>query len=117
MTSPNIKICINCEVEFDLNSPAKKKVGGLVTTCADCSEEVAIKYAGVQAADGKQSQATILKFNSEEDKKRYIAFWQNNSGLHKGKSCTLGKHLSTDPGIKFETIVAHKPTNHKGKAE
>lgn len=110
----------NCEIcgdEFDLNSPAKMKAGGLSIHCPDCSEETAIKYAGVQAADGKQNQATILKFSSEKDKEKYIAFWQNNSGLHKGKSCTLGKHLSTDPNIHFETIVAHVPTNHKGKSD
>lgn len=66
-----IKVCVECEEEFDLNSQAKKK--------------------------------------------RYIAFWQNNSGLHRGKSAQLGAHLSTDPGIKFETVVAHEATNHKGK--
>lgn len=74
-----------------------------------------MRYAGVQAADGKQSQATILKFESNSDRARYLSFWQNNSGLHKSKSCQIGSHLSTDPGIKFQTIVAHTPTNHKGK--
>lgn len=110
------KLCVECGDEFDLFSKAKIKSGGLSTHCPDCSTETSVKYAGVQAADGKQNQATILKFSSNEDKANYIAFWQNNSGLHKGKSCTLGAHLSTDPGIKFETIVAHKPTNHKGKS-
>lgn len=110
-----IKVCVECDEEFDLNSQAKKLAGGKVNTCEFCSEEIAVKYAGVQAADGKQSQATILKFESETDKKRYIAFWQNNSGLHRGKSAQLGNHLSTDPGIKFETVVAHEATNHKGK--
>lgn len=111
-----IRTCIVCEVEFETNSPAKRRVGGLINCCEDCSEETTVKYAGVQAADGKQSQATILKFSSEQDKNKYISFWQNNSGLHKGKSCQLGSHLSTDPGIRFQTVVAHNPTNHKGKA-
>jgi hypothetical protein len=110
-----IKVCIECEDEFDLNSPAKRRVGGLASTCVSCSQENVVRYAGVQSADGKQSQATILKFGSEQDRNKYIKFWQNNSGLHKGKSCTLGKHLSTDPGIKFETITDFTPTNHKGK--
>ena len=114
---PNrIRECIHCEEEFDLDSPEKKIAGGKVNECAECSEEPTVKYAGVQAADGKQTQATILKFDSEQDKKRYLAFWRNNMGMHKGKSCTLGRHLSTDPGIKFQTIVAHTPTNHKGRA-
>lgn len=111
-----IKVCIHCDSEFDVNSPEKIRAGGKINECVECSNETAVRYAGVQAADGKQSQATILKFNSDQDRGKYIAFWQNNSGLHRGKVCSLGNHLSTDPGIKFETIVAHSPTNHKGKA-
>jgi DNA-directed RNA polymerase subunit RPC12/RpoP len=110
-----IKNCIHCGEKFNLNSPEKNKAGGKSTECPDCSEETVIKYAGVQAADGKQAQATILKFDNEEDKSKYIAFWQNNSGLHKGKSCQLGSHLSTTPSIKFKTVTTFNPTNHKGK--
>lgn len=108
-------ICVHCEDEFDVNSSAKQKAGGKINECPDCSEENVIKYAGVQAADGKQAQATILKFSSESDRSSYISFWQNNSGLHKGKSCQLGNHLSTTPNVKFETITDFTPTNHKGK--
>ena len=111
-----IRVCIHCEDEFDLNSPEKRRVGGRSNECAACSNETVVKYAGVQAADGKQSQATILKFNSEQDKSKYISFWQNTSGYFKGKSCQLSKTAMTDPGIKFQTVVAHSPTNHKGKA-
>lgn len=108
--------CIICGDSFDPHSEAKRRVGGKRNECADCAYEPAVRYAGVQAADGKQSQATILKFNSERDKNKYIAFWQNNSGYHKGKSCQLGAHLSTTPDIKFQTVTAFNPTNHKGKA-
>jgi DNA-directed RNA polymerase subunit RPC12/RpoP len=111
-----IKVCVECGEEFDLHSSEKNRAGGKINNCPDCSVETAIRYAGFQAADGKQSQATILKFNSEQDKKAYISFWQNNSGYHKSKSCQLGAHLSTTPGIQFETIQGFKPTNHKGKA-
>lgn len=111
-----IKKCIHCLEEFDCLSPAKKAVGGKINECVECSSEPTIKYAGVQAADGKQAQATILKFSSESDKKNYIRFWKNNSGFNKGKSCQLGNHLSTDPGIKFLTVVDFTPTNHKGKS-
>jgi hypothetical protein len=110
-----MKVCIHCECEFDIHSPEKRKAGGRINECAECSEEHVVKYAGVQAADGKQAQATILKFESEVDKSKYLSFWQNNSGLHKGKSCQLGNHLSTTPNIKFETISDFNPTNHKGK--
>lgn len=111
-----IKTCVICECEFDLHSTAKRSAGGKANECHECSEETVVKYAGVQAADGKQSQATILKFSSEEDKKNYIKFWKNNSGWNKSKNCQLGAHLSTTPNIKFETVVDFKPTNHKGKA-
>jgi len=107
--------CKCCGDNFDLHSPAKQEAGGLINLCPDCSEETATKYAGLQSADGKQAQATILKFESEKDKKSYLEFWQNNSGLHKGKSCQLGNHLSTTPGIKFKTITGFNPSNHKGK--
>lgn len=111
-----IFICTKCEDEFDPHSPAKRKAGGLINNCPDCSEETEVKVAGVQAADGKQAQATILRFKSEKDKEDYIRFWKNNSGYNKGKSCQLGSHLSTTPAISFETVVKFSPTNHKGKA-
>lgn len=112
-----IKQCIVCGDEFDLYSEAKKRAGGRINVCPEDSEETTVKYAGVQSADGKQAQATILKFNSEKDKQQYLAFWQATSGLHKGKSCQLSKNAPTDPGVNFKTIVAHKPTNHKGKMD
>lgn len=111
-----LRECKECGDTFNLNSPEKRRAGGLSNTCPICSEETVVKYAGVQAADGKQSQATILKFETEQDKQKYISFWQNNSGLHRGKVCSLGNHLSTTPNIKFETVTAFVPTNHKGKA-
>lgn len=112
----SLKICISCEEEFDLSSPAKIKAGGKSTHCSECSVEIVVKYAGVQAADGKQAQATILKFDNEQDKNKYISFWQNNSGLYRGKSCQLGTHLSTTPKVTFTTVTGFSPTNHKGKS-
>jgi hypothetical protein len=109
-------ICIHCESDFDVKSPEKRKAGGKINECPSCSEETAIKYVGLQSADGKQSQATILKFESEKDKNNYISFWKNNTGFHKSKSCQLGNHLSTTPSIKFTTITGFNPTNHKGKS-
>jgi hypothetical protein len=70
--------CIVCGVDFNHLSAEKRRAGGLRNHCVDCSEETTVKYAGVQAADGKQSQATILKFGSQRDKEKYISFWQNN---------------------------------------
>lgn len=108
-------ICIVCEDEFNEFSAAKRAAGGLRTQCPDCSKESVVKYAGVSSGDGKGSQVNVLSFSSTEDRAKYISFWQSTSGLHKGKSCQLSKHASTDPGIKFNTISAVIPTNHKGK--
>lgn len=108
--------CSECDIDFDLHSLAKRQVGGNRNHCPDCAEENAVKYIGLQAADGKQSQATILKFMSNNDRETYLKFWQNNTGLHKGKSCQLGNHLSTTPNVNFEIVQGFTPTNHKGKA-
>lgn len=116
ITKMKMMTCVVCEDEFDLHSPAKQKLGGKVNICCDCDEETVVKYAGVQAADGKQSQATIIKFKSEEDKTKYLRFWKNNNGTNVGRHCQLGSHLSTTPDISFETVVGFTPTNHKGKA-
>lgn len=110
-----ILLCIQCYEEFNLDSEEKRKAGGRINECPDCASEPVVKYAGVQAADGKQAQATILKFENKEDKSKYLDFWKNNSGLHKGKSCQLGRHLSTTPKVNFKTITCFVPTNHKGK--
>lgn len=109
------RVCRVCECEFDDSSPAKRRAGGKITDCSDCAEESTVRYLGLQAADGKQSQVTILGFKSTQDREKYKKFWQNNSGYNKGKSCQLGSHLSTDPGIAFQTRNAFAPTNHKGK--
>lgn len=110
-----IKICSICECEFDINSTEKKKAGGFINHCPQCSNEENPKYLGVASADGKFNQISILKFESKEDRQKYANYWKNNSGLNKSKSCQLGKHLSTDPNIKFKSIQSFSPTNHKGK--
>lgn len=112
-----IRICQVCEVSFDLFSSEKIRAGGKINECHNCCSEETVKYLGIQAADGKQSQASILKFSSKKDREAYSSFWRNNSGINVSKSCQLGNHLSSTPAIKFQTIVAHNPTNHKGKSE
>lgn len=110
------RICVECGADFDPRSPAKRRAGGLATNCVDCSEETVIRYAGVSAGEGKQGSVQVLKFQSGADREAYLAYWKNNSGLYKGKSCQMGM-LSKTPGIKFETVATFKGNeNHKGKA-
>jgi hypothetical protein len=111
------QICTECDSEFDTNSPEKKRAGGKIFHCADCSEENAVKYLGLQSGDGKAAGLTILSFEDEQDREKYSSFWKNNSGMNKSKSCQLGNHLSTTPGVKFKKIhEAGHGMNHKGKA-
>jgi hypothetical protein len=111
-----LRDCVSCGSKYDTMSPAKIRAGGLITTCPDCSDEPAVKYLGLANGDGKQASVTVLSFGSTADRDRYASFWRNNSGIHKGKSCQLGSHLSTDPGVKFRTVTQSTATNHKGRA-
>ena len=111
-----IRECAVCDVKFESNSPAKLRAGGLVNTCPDCSSEPTTRYLGLTSGDGKAASVTILAFDSREDREAYRKMWRNNSGMHKGKSCQLGSHLSTTPNVKFRTVTQSLATNHKGKA-
>jgi len=108
--------CAVCESPFDPRSPAKMRAGGRINTCPDCSDEPTVRYLGLQAGDGKQAGITVLSFGSSADRAAYADFWRNNSGIHKGKSCQLGTHLSTTPNVSFRTVTQSGATNHKGKA-
>lgn len=108
-------ICTECDSSFDSNSKEKKRAGGLINHCPDCSEETSVKVVAVSGSDGKMAGIEILRFETEEDKKQYIEFWRINSGIYKGKSCQLKGNVST-PSIKFKKIYENHPNgNHKGK--
>lgn len=110
-----IRACVKCDGSFDDHSPAKLRAGGRINTCPDCSEETTVKYLGLTAGDGKQAGITVLSFDSPDDRARYSDFWRNNSGIHRGKACQLGTHLSTTPGVRFRTVTQSTATNHKGR--
>jgi hypothetical protein len=66
-----IKECRHCEIEFEVNSPHKKRVGGKINECADCVEELetetVVKYLGVVGeSDGSTCDINILAFTSDE---------------------------------------------------
>ena len=114
---PKMMKCTECEEEFDHTAPARRKLGGKINQCIDCLEENTVKYAGVVNADGKQAGVEILKFESDEDKEKYLEYWRNISGYNKGKNGSqFNAHSKTDPGVKFKTIVSHIAANHKGRS-
>lgn len=110
-----LRECVHCGSKFDPRSPAKARAGGRINECPDCSDEPAVRYLGLAAGDGKQASITVLAFGSTADRERYSDFYRNNAGYHRGKSCQLGSHLSTDPGVKFRTVTQATATNHKGR--
>jgi hypothetical protein len=116
-----ILTCTVCEIDFDLHSPEKIKAGGKINQCADCvieyGLETAVRYAGVQAGDGKGVGCTIVAFESHGDRSSYIRAWRSASGQNVGKSCQIGRGTSSMSGLKFKKIGESGSigTNHKGK--
>ena len=108
--------CVVCGVDFDPCSPAKRKAGGLITHCPDCSDESTPRYLGLQSADGKSAGVTILKFDSEREREEYRQMWWVNSGMMVGKQCQLGLQKRT-PNVRFTKVhEAGLGMNHKGTA-
>ena len=72
-----IKECKHCGVEFDTNSPTKRRVGGYINECPDCVEELgtetAVRYRGVVDGSGKMAAISIVAFDSQEDADAYVA--------------------------------------------
>jgi NAD-dependent SIR2 family protein deacetylase len=110
-----IRECIHCEGTFDTDSPAKRRVGGRINECPECTGEDVPRYLGVASGDGKMASIAILAFNSKADREQYKSFWANNSGLFRGKECQLGSHTSVNPGISFRTVTQSGAMNHKGR--
>jgi hypothetical protein len=115
------KTCKHCDEEFDLHSEYKQRIGGLINECPWCVEEYGgdqsdPMYLGVSAGNGKMSDVTILKFETNEQRNTFAKAWQNNSGFNKGKSCQLGSHLTCMSGMSFELVSENRANgNHKGK--
>ncbi len=107
--------CISCGAPFDPHSLAKRRAGGRINTCPDCSDEPAVKYLGLSAGDGKQAGVTILKFDSHADREEYRQAWWVNSGGTTGKNCQLRIQKRT-PNVRFQTVTQSTATNHKGRA-
>lgn len=115
--------CSVCEYDFDTHSSEKAKAGGKIHQCPDCVKglglETAVKYAGVQAGDGKGVGCTIVAFESNEDRQKYVRAWRSASGQNVGKSCQIGRGTSSMSGLKFKKIGESGSigTNHKGRAD
>ncbi|NIN67216.1 MAG: hypothetical protein GTO63_21455 [Anaerolineae bacterium] len=108
--------CSECGADFDPRAPAKRRAGGLITHCADCSEETAVRVVGLTAGDGKQAAISIVALDTEQDRRAFLSYWQRASGLHRGKSCQMHQPGMTAPAVRFRTVATDSARNHKGKA-
>ena len=109
-------ICVHCDFDFDARGTRKKLAGGKINECADCVEELgtetAINNLGCTSADG----VSILAFESNEARENYRAAWNNNIGMHKGKSAALSGSNTAMSGMKFRQVGENfGNSNHKGK--
>ena len=108
--------CVECGDEYGWDKN-RAKLGGKRTHCGDCADETSVRYVGVSAGEGKMSAVQVLKFDNPEDREAYVEAWKVNSGLYKGKSCQIGRGLTSTPSVKFQTVTTNNPNaNHKGKA-
>lgn len=112
-----MRICSECDIEFDPRSPQKRSVGGLITHCPECSEETAVKHAGISAGDGKQAGVAVLAFNSPEAREGFLGYWKAATGLYTGKNCQMGRGQPTSKKFEFRKVTEHGfGMNHKGKS-
>lgn len=108
--------CSECGDDY-LWDNNRAKLGGKRIHCADCCDETSVRYVGVTAGEGKMSAVQVLKFENPQDREAYVEAWKVNSGLYKGKSCQVGRGLTSVPNVKFQTVTTNNPNaNHKGKA-
>ena len=108
----NMKTCVHCSVSFDLNSYAKKRVGGKINECPDCVEELqtetAVSYRGVVGAEGKMAALSIVAFNSEHEADAYVSSFNScGFGRRKINECNYINHYHVGNNI--------ANSNHKGK--
>jgi hypothetical protein len=112
----NIRICAECDCEFNVHSPEKRRVGGLAIHCAECSEEHAVKSLGFASGDGKMASLSIVQCASQRDAEQLKSYWHRASGMDRGKSCQMHTPALTMPGVSFRTVTKSGSMNHKGKA-
>lgn len=107
-----LRECAECGDEFDDASDEKRRAGGRIVHCPDCSEESVVRYVGVQNAAGKQAGCTIVACDSNEDAQAFLDSWNRQSGSV-ATTAQIG-----EPQIAFRTVHENLPSlNHKGRAD
>ena len=109
-----IKECKHCGIEFNANSRYKKKAGGYINECPDCTislgTESSVRYRGVTTGDGKMASIQILKFEDKEQAILYKKGWDQWSGWNNQRSGSIHD-------VRFTKIGENSGnSNHKGKS-
>ena len=107
------KQCKHCDIEFDVRSARKRRVGGYINECADCvvelGTETSVRYRGVIAGDGKMAAISIVRFENEADADDYVKSFNASSGSNARKTNRCNN-------IRFQHVGANIANqNHKGK--
>jgi hypothetical protein len=115
------QVCRHCGDYFDSSDPEKQAVGGYINECVDCIRKNGgsgpPRYLAVAAGNGKMSDITILEFADDAAREGYHGMWQANTGYFKGKSCQLGRGLTSTSGYSFNVKGEFRGNdNHKGRA-
>ena len=109
----NLRQCVHCECDFNLDSPLKRRVGGRINECPDCVEELQTEIKetirAVSSGDGKMACIQILKFQSEDDAELYRKGWDQWSGWNNQRSGSVHDIAFTKVGENAGN------GNHKGK--
>lgn len=113
-----MRICIECETEFNPNSIEKKRARGNINHCPECSTDNAPVLRCVNSADGKMANSNILRFNSVDEADAFSTAWKRTTGHNNGKSCQMRNTMALDLAAMSFTQVAYieNNSNHKGKA-
>lgn len=105
-----IRECVECGDEFDDASNEKRRAGGKICHCPECSEETVVRYVGVHNAAGKQAGCTVVALDSDEDARAFVDDWKRCSGSLASAS------RRASPKFSFRTVHENLPSiNHKGR--
>jgi NAD-dependent SIR2 family protein deacetylase len=111
-----LRSCESCGAEFDSDSTEKRRAGGKIIHCPDCSTETATKYLGAPISGGKVHGIEVMAFESAEQREAYRVWRMANNGMFRGKVCQLGGNTAPPAG-KYRVITSSDVNdNHKGKA-
>jgi|TARA_R110002110_G_scaffold376069_1_gene585864 NAD-dependent SIR2 family protein deacetylase len=117
---PQMKECVHCNYDFELDSTAKRNAGGKINECPDCVEELgtetAVKYLGLTSGEGKMATLSIVAFESAEDREAYGKAWQAATDPYQSNPRSMSEVSGSLGSVKMRHISLNAGNpNHKGQ--